>query len=211
MHHEIRAAGDHEPVFVAGVIGPSGDAYTPAEALDADEAAAYHRPQAQALAECGCDLLFAPTFPAVDEAIGACRAMAETGLPYVISYVLGTEGAVLDATPLARAIDRVDEALEAPPLIHSLSCVHPSVAARAVAKLRADSPTALARLGELKANGSPLPTSELVELNHPEADAPDLFAQEMWELFDPDGLRVLGGCCGTTDEHMRALAKLMRA
>jgi methionine synthase I (cobalamin-dependent) len=33
----------------------------------------------------------------------------------------------------------------------------------------------------------------------------------MAALLDPDGLHVLGGCCGTTDAHMRALAARLAA
>lgn len=209
LQHQIRAASGHEPVFIAGVIGPSGDAYLPAEALDANAGAEYHREQARALAESKVDFLFAPTFPAVEEAVSACRAMAETELPYVISFVLDRDGAVLDGTSLAHAVERVDAAVEPAPLYHSISCVHSSVAAVAVAAVCSDAPEAAGRVRELKANGSPLPTTELVKLSHPESDPPQKFGEEIWALYDPDGLHVLGGCCGTTDDHMRALARLM--
>jgi homocysteine S-methyltransferase len=206
LHWAIRAASGAGDVFIAGVLGPSGDAYTPAENDDAEAAEAYHRRQAEALAAGGVDFLFAATFPAVPEGLGASRAMGATGLPYVISWVLDGEGNVLDGTPLAEAIGRVDESADPPPLTHSISCVHPTVAAKAVEHLRADAPDLVERLGELKANGSPLPTEELVKLDHPEGDPPERFADEMAALLDPDGLHVLGGCCGTTDAHMRALA-----
>jgi homocysteine S-methyltransferase len=201
----IRESCRHEAVFIAGVIGPSGDAYTPDDASDADAATEYHRRQAAELAISGVDFLFAATFPAVAEGVGAAGAMADANLPYVISWVLDGEGAVLDGTPLADAIRRVD-AVAPPPLMHSISCVHPTVAAAAVERLRADAPELVERLGELKANGSPLPTAELIELDHPEADDPEKFAADMAALLDPNGLHVLGGCCGTTDAHMRALA-----
>jgi S-methylmethionine-dependent homocysteine/selenocysteine methylase len=64
------------------------------------------------------------------------------------------------------------------------------------------------RLLECKA-GSRLDTMELVQLDHPEADSPEDFAAEMWELHERFGLRVLGGCCGTDDRHMRALGARM--
>ena len=35
MHREIRARSDHRPIYIAGVIGPSGDAYQPDESLPA--------------------------------------------------------------------------------------------------------------------------------------------------------------------------------
>ncbi len=211
FHRGIRDESGHAPVFIAGVLGPSGDAYLPGEASSADAAAAYHLPQAEALAGAGADFLFAATFPAVDEAAGAGRAMAATGLPCVLSFVLGPEGDVLDGTRLAAAIERLDADLPEPPVIYSISCVHPSVAARAVERTRAAGDEALARLGELKANGSPLPTERLVELGHAESDPPTILAEEIWSLYEPEGLRVLGGCCGTTDAHMRALAALMSA
>jgi len=206
---EIRTESGYEPVFIAGVIGPSGDAYLPEQALSREEAAKYHRGQAEALVDAGADFLFAPTFPSVDEAEGACLAMASTGLPHVISYILGPDGDVLDGTPLADAIDRIDANPEARPLYHSLSCIHPVAAARAIVKFKLAAGDAAGRLVEFKANGSPLRTDELIQLNHPETDAPDTFAEEMIDLFDPQGLRVLGGCCGTRETHMAALGRLL--
>lgn len=206
---QIRAESGHSPVFIAGVIGPSGDAYTPAEALRADAACVYHRVQAQALAEAGVDYLFAPTFPALREALGACAAMAETGLPYVISFVLGQDGALLDGGRLGDAVRQLDAEVDPPPLFHSMSCVHPSIAAKALGQVQAQAPELLPRIEELKANGSALPTAELVQLEHPQADPPEQLAEEIWSLHSDDGLHVLGGCCGTTDAHMRALAERM--
>ena len=65
------------------------------------------------------------------------------------------------------------------------------------------------RLNEFKANASPLGPEELVQLDHPEGDDPERFAGEMWRIYRDFGLRVLGGCCGTDDRHMRALALRM--
>jgi S-methylmethionine-dependent homocysteine/selenocysteine methylase len=129
-HRGIKERSAHEPVFVAGVIGPSGDAYTPEEALPAREAREYHRLQAETLADTGVDFLYAPTFPSVEEALGVALAMGETGKPCVVSFVLGRDGRVLDGTPLHEAIQRIDAA--APPLFYSISCVHHSVARRAL-------------------------------------------------------------------------------
>lgn len=203
-HLAIRAAaGDGPPILVAGVLGPQRDAYTPSETPGPQEAERYHAIQARALAAAGPDLLFAPTFPAVGEAIGCVRAMTATGLPAVISWVLDGDGRVLDGTPLADAIARVDAACDPAPLYHSLSCVHPTVAERALAGV------APGRVLECKANGSSLTPAELVALDHLEGDDPDTFAAEMWRLHTTHGLRILGGCCGTDARHMRALGALM--
>lgn len=207
----VREEAGYEPVFIAGVIGPSGDAYLPEQALSGEDAIQYHRPQAEALADAGADFLFAPTFPSVAEAEAACVPMARTGLPHVISYVLGPDGRVLDGTSLADAIARIDSNPEARPLYHSLSCIHPVAAAEAVAVFKREAAENAGRLVEFKANGSPLRTDELIKLDHPAGDDPGPFAEEMIALYDPEGLRILGGCCGTRETHMLALAELLAA
>jgi homocysteine S-methyltransferase len=203
-HQALRdAAGPGPAVLIAGVLGPYGDAYTPDEAPDAASAERYHAVQARALADAGADLLFAPTFPAVDEALGCVRAMTATGLPSVISYVLGRDGRVLDGTPLAEAVTRIDADAQTPPAFHSLSCIHADVAQRALDGVPPG------RILECKANGSSLTPAELVALDHLESDPPETFAADMWRLHTDHGLRVLGGCCGTDARHMRALGALM--
>jgi len=61
------------------------------------------------------------------------------------------------------------------------------------------------RLNEFKENASSSSREELVRLDHPKGDEPERFADEMWQIHRDLGLRVLGGCCGTDDRHMRAL------
>lgn len=202
FHRALRAEASGPPVWIAGVIGPAGDAYLLDAAPSADEAADYHRTQAYALAEAGADFLYAATFPAVGEAIGAARAMAATGLPFVVSFVVDRSGTVLDGTPLAAAIRAVDA--DTAPAFFSLSCVHPTVAARALA-----AGGGTGRIKEVKANGSALSPADLVALDHPEADPPEVFARLMNDLGQRYGVPVLGGCCGTTDAHLRALAGLL--
>ena len=209
MHREIRAQSDHRPIYIAGVIGPSGDAYRPEKSLSAEEAREYHSLQAGTLAQSGVDFLYAPTFPAAEEALGAAMAMGATGLPHVVGFVLERDGRVLDGTPLHAAIERIDAAASPAPLFYSISCVHPSIAATALRDEAVFSNLVARRLNEFKANSSPLRPEELVQFDHIEGDEPDLFAAEMWEIHEDFGLRVLGGCCGTDDRHIRALAARM--
>ena len=203
MHMQLAGTASTE-VYVAGVLGPARDAYTPEQALDAGAAHAYHAEQAALLAQAGVDFLFAATFPAIEEAIGAGRAMAATGLPAVVSLILGPDGNVLDGTPLARAVERLGAEVEPALAYVSLSCIHTSLAAEALAALPAAD---RARIRELKANGSPLPTGELVRLGHLESDPPELFAERIWDLHERFGLQLIGGCCGTGTEHIAALAR----
>jgi homocysteine S-methyltransferase len=198
-----RSRADDQPVWIAGVLGPAGDAYRPEQAPDAGEALAYHRRQAQALATAGADFLYAATFCSVAESIGVVQAMAETGSTTVVSFVLGPDTRVLDGTPLDVAIRRVDDV--SPPAWFALSCVHPDLAARAVDGLGAE----LDRLREVKANASALSPDQLVMLDHVDTGDPEAWADSMARLRRDAGIPVLGGCCGTDGRHLRALAGLL--
>jgi len=189
------------PAVLAGVLGPAHDAYQPDEALEPEDAYRYHTPQAEALAGAGVDQLFAPTFPSVEESIGVARAMASTGKPFSIGWVLGEDGRLLDGTTLQEAVARVDELY--PPSHYMLSCIHPSRAAQA---LRAN-PLAHGRVAGLKANTSRRPTAELVQLGRLDTEDPEVFAQELIAVGQEFGLTILGGCCGTDATHLEAIAK----
>ena len=119
----------------------------------------------------------------------------------MVSFVVDEAGTVLDGTPLAAAIRAVDA--DTAPAFFSLSCVHPTVAARALAA------EGTGRVKEVKANGSALSPADLVALDHPEADPPEVFARMMADLRERYAVPVVGGCCGTTDAHLRALAGLL--
>jgi S-methylmethionine-dependent homocysteine/selenocysteine methylase len=135
--------------------------------------------------------------------------MSETGLPHVIGWILGPDHRVLDGETLASAIARIDSSPEARPAHHCLCCIHPSAGALALTALEAEAPDLVPRVAEFKANGSPLRTDELIRLDHPTSDPPTEFAEELASLHNPDGLQILGGCCGTDNSHMRALAGLL--
>ncbi|WP_197509501.1 homocysteine S-methyltransferase family protein [Bordetella bronchialis] len=205
----LRAGmGLEDRVYIAGVIGPRRDGYDPAGAPGTEEARAYHAPQVRVLAACGVDLLYAPTFACLPELLGVARAMAETGLPYVLAPVLGADGLLPDGTPLAKAIDAVDAQVSPRPLHIMIGCVHPTrVGAMAAAAGAAGLP---ARVAGLKANASALPPEDLDKLDHLDEGDARVFAAQMAALRRDHGLRVLGGCCGTSHLHIAALAEILK-
>ena len=208
LQERRRMAGLEGSAWIAGVMGPRRDGYAPADAPDADAAAAYHRSQAEALAAAGVDLLYAPTFASAAELLGIAGAMGSTGLPYVLAPVVDAEGRMLDGTPLADAIAAIDR-LDRPPLHHMVGCVHPSRFGIALPAGRP--PLAGGRIAGLKANASTLPPEELDRLDHLDEGVADEFGAAMAGLHDSHGLRVLGGCCGTNHRHIRALARHIAA
>lgn len=207
LQERRRLAGLEDRVFIAGVIGPRRDGYDPAAAPVAEEAADYHRAQAEVFAGLGVDLLYAPTFAAAGELRGAAAAMAGTGLDYVLAPVIGEDGALLDGTGLDDAVAAIDGADHAAPLHYMAGCVHPARFRRA---LPSGGPPLHGRLAGLKANASDLPPEELDRLDHLDEGVADAFGRAMAALHASHGLRVLGGCCGTNQRHIRALARHLR-
>ena len=196
-----------DKVLLGGLMGPAGDAYDPGVALSAAEAGAFHWPQALALAEAGIDFLMGATLPALSEALGMAEAMAACGLPYVLSFVLRPTGSLLDGTPLHKAICRVDSDVDPSPICYLVNCVHPTVFEQALDHELGVCSTVSERVIGLQANTSPKPPEELDNLAGLESQDPETFAEAMVRLYDRYGIKVLGGCCGTDDQHIASIAR----
>ncbi|MFO7674887.1 MAG: homocysteine S-methyltransferase family protein [bacterium] len=197
-----------ELVAIGGLVGPKSDAYRPTSALPPDAAQEYHRPQVEELVVAGVDFILGATLPAVSEAIGIAEAVADFGMPYLLSFVLRPDGAVLDATLLASAIRKVDEAARHRPLGYLVNCVHPDTFRLAGEQLQGV-PEARARLLGLQANASRKSAEVLDGSDATDAGDPAEFGRQMAALWDEFGLRVLGGCCGTDGRHIRAIAEAL--
>lgn len=195
-------------VLVAGLLGCRGDAYRPGEGLGEEAALAHHWIQAEALARGRPDLLLASTLPAVDEAAGLARAMAATGLPYLVGFVLRGSGRLLDGTPLDEAVRRIDGSATPAPAGYLVTCTHPETLLEALSS-DAFGPATRGRLVGIQGNGSRLSPEELDGRAELDTTTPDSFAGSMLSLRRRFGLRLLGGCCGTDDSHIRALCSVL--
>jgi len=195
------------PILVGGQLGPRGDAYRPEEALVTDAAEGFHAPQIESLTAAGAEVLLAQTLPAFSEALGLARALAKGAVPYILSFVVRRNGCLLDGTPLAAAIRRIDDAVARPPLAYALNCVHPTVAAATLAGEAMADPALRRRVVGLLANTSAREPAELDGLDALETEAPAQFAEAMWALRESHALPLLGGCCGTGTEHIEEIAR----
>lgn len=193
---------DGPPVAIGALVGPQCDCYRPELSPEADEAEAFHTPQIRELAETTADFLLAQTLPSVREALGVARAMAATEKPYVISFCTGTDGRVLDGTPLPDAMARLDDSPARPPVGYFVNCTHPRFL------LDACKPGTIDRLIGIQANGSSKDVTALDGAATTEADPVEAWAASMAELHHRHGVPILGGCCGTSLPHLEALAGL---
>jgi homocysteine S-methyltransferase len=199
-----------EEVFVGGLLACKNDAYKPEEALGKNEAASFHKTQIDALAASGVDFIIASTLPARSEAAGIARVLGGTGIPYVLSFVVGRDGRLLDGGSLENTIKAIDESVaNSPPFFYALNCVHPSVCERALWSPSNGTKTAAGALGRIKglqANTSLKTPAELEGLEELDTEDPDSFADAMIRVHRRGGVNVLGGCCGTDERHIRAIA-----
>ena len=198
-------------VVICGLLSCRGDAYNPAEALSAEEAREFHSWQAARLAAAGTDFLLAATLPALSEATGLALACAATGKPYMISFVARPEGTLLDGTPLKDAIAAIDAVPAPRPLAYLLNCTHVSFARTALLHEVNSSPRVRQRIIGLLANTAALSPEELNESSCLVEENPDSFGQSVAGLQREFGLKIVGGCCGTDDRHIRSLAALLAA
>ena len=200
-HTEAQHGGT---VLIGGLVGPLGDGYGGDVAPSADVAEAEMRAQVEALETAGVDVLIAGTLPNAEEALGIGRALAASTLPYVVGVVVRSDGTLLDGTPLRAFVERVDDGASRPPLGYALTCVHPTIAADALAA----EPIGERAIG-LFANASALSPEELDGRDELDASEPEPFAAQLVATGREHGLSVLGGCCGTDDAHLRAVAALL--
>jgi homocysteine S-methyltransferase len=207
----LRAeTGDYAAkVVIGGLIGCRGDAYRPDEALDQKSARVFHAWQAGQLAATGVDFLLGITLPALGEATGLAAAMAATGRPFVISFVVRPSGTLLDGTPLKDAVAAIDARVQPPPVAYLINCTHPGFARAALLHPEHSSALVRTRILGLLANTAALSPEDLDGSAQLIGEEPARFAAAMQGLRHELGLQILGGCCGTDDRHIRALAGLL--
>jgi homocysteine S-methyltransferase len=194
-------------VMYAGIVGPRGDAYGQDRTITADEAADYHAVQLATLKEAGVDLVSAMTFNSVPEAVGLSRAAASYGLPLSVSFMVDPSGRLLTGFTLQNAIQAVDEqAGDAQPDFYGINCSHPDEFQPALTP----GPW-LQRVRSLRPNSSKADKQSLCTIGHLESGDPDALGRQIGALSRRlTHVDVFGGCCGTWDDHLRAIAEELR-
>jgi len=202
-----KSYGDYaRKVVICGLMSCKGDAYDQNQALKTDAAYTFHAWQAGKLAAAGVDFLMAATLPVLEEAVGLAKAMAETGMPYVVSFVLRPEGTLLDGTPIKDAVTAIDAEVTPKPLAFMSNCTHASNFRSAMVHAVNSSYLVRNRVKGLLANTSALAPEELDNADALVEEAPAVFGRDLAALNRELGIKILGGCCGTDERHIDDLA-----
>ena len=148
-------------MYVGGLMGCKGDAYTGEGALAEQEAFSFHRWTVEQFYKAGIDFLYAGIMPVLSEAAGLARAINDTGLPYIISFTIQQDGKLIDGTAIADAIRYIDSITTNKPICYMTNCVHPSIVHQALMQLFNRNDMVRERFRGIQANTSPLSYAEL--------------------------------------------------
>jgi 5-methyltetrahydrofolate--homocysteine methyltransferase len=195
VEHSRHAAEGKAKVFAS--IGPSGKMLMTDE-VTVEQLSEGFREQADALAAAGPDALLIETMSDIEEALIALQAARDTGLPVVVSMVFDS-GKEKDRTMMGKTVEEVARLLtEAGADVIGANCglgIERYVPIGRRLRAATDRPV------WIKPNAG-LP--EIVNGRMFYRTTPEQFAAEAIALRDA-GVHFLGGCCGTTPEHIRAL------
>ena len=184
--------------FVAGSVGPLGVSSEAAIAQEIDREKCF-RTQIGALLDSGVDLIFLETFQDLDELLLALRVKQSLHhCPVICSLTPSKEGHLPGGMSLADAFAALAQA-DADLL--AINCVNgPQEALRFVERL----PPFEVPIAVYPNAGPP----HFREGRYFYEVSPEELAK-MGSLMLSGGVRVLGGCCGTTPAHIAALAKML--
>lgn len=205
----LRAVQSEAPgrMYVGGMVGCHGDAYTGENALSQEEAYRFHRWQTELLRRAGADFLYGALLPTLPEAAGLAKAMGETGLPYILSFTIQRDGTLIDGTPIAQAIQTIDGGEGPKPLCYMTNCVHPSIVYEALSAPCNQNPVVRRRFLGIQGNTSPLSYAELERATDLLTTGPKPFAEDTLRLLELAPMQIFGGCCGTDGRHLTAIAR----
>jgi len=189
-----KAARDQ--AYVAGAIGPLGVRIEPWGKMGTDEAESYYREQAEALVEGGVHLFILETFRDLNEmgaAIAAVRSVSS--LPIVAQMTIEDDGNSLDGTPPEQFAPEIER--RGADVIGVNCSIGPAHMLETVERMAA---VTHARLSAQPNAGRPRD----IEGRNIYLSSPEYLASYA-RRFAQQGVRLVGGCCGTTPEHIRQM------
>jgi methionine synthase I (cobalamin-dependent)/5,10-methylenetetrahydrofolate reductase len=200
---EIARTVAAETTFVAGSMGPLGMQIEPIGKLSYDEAKEVFKEQARGLLEGGVDIIVLETFALISEVIQAIRATRELDLkiPIMAQVTVNDDGLLLSGATLAAFVHEVSK--------HDVDVIGLNCSVGPKGMLEA--------LEQLK------PLTKLPVAVQPNAGVPQNvggrniymtspeYMAEYAKRFILSGANIVGGCCGTNPEHIKAIRRAVHA
>lgn len=190
-------------VVVAGSMGPTGELFEPLGALTMDLAIEVFTEQAQALEKGGADMLWVETLSSQEEVEAALTGASTTSLPVVCTLSFDTNGStMMGLSPGDFA--RLSHSLTIRPHAYGANCgLGPAETVCGILNL-----ASAAQHGDVLVAKGNCGIPEYLDGVISYAGEPELMARYACMAFDA-GARVIGGCCGTTFDHVRAMREAL--
>jgi 5-methyltetrahydrofolate--homocysteine methyltransferase len=187
-------------VIVAGSVGPTGELLVPLGAMTYDEAVAAFVEQIEGLKAGGADVAWIETMSAPDEIRAAAEAAIKVGLPYTYTGSFDTAGRTMMGL-LPKDIHGVADGLGQEPLAVGANC---GVGASDILASLLDMTEARPDATVIVKGNCGIPEFRGAEIFY--SGTPDLMGDYARLAVDA-GARIIGGCCGTSFEHLAAMRK----
>ena len=200
--HVAREAAKSFDVWVAGSVGPLGVRIEPLGKTSFEEARNAFRDQVAALVDGGVDLLILETFGYLEELHQAILAVREVSprIPVVAQVTIDEDGNCLDGSTPEFFTPRLEE--WGPDVIGCNCSVGPVAMLEGIERMRP-----LTSLPLAAQPNAGIPRS--VEGRNIYLCSPEYMASYA-RKFVAAGVRLVGGCCGTTPDHIRVMKSALR-
>ena len=190
------ADGAGRPVVVAGSMGPTGEIMAPMGPLTHESAVEMFHAQAEGLKAGGADVLWVETISAPEELKAAAEAARLADMPWCVTMSFDTAGRTMMGTT-SEAMSRLVGKLAHPPLAYGANCgTGSSDLLRTVMGFAAGERPLIAK------GNAGIPKYVGGHIHYD--GTPELMATYAVMARDA-GATIIGGCCGTTPEHLSAM------
>ena len=200
-----KKAAKGKNIFVAGSVGPTGRLVRPIGETEPEIVYESFKEQCLGLAEGGVDLIIIETMNDLQEAkLAVLAAKDATSLPVVASMTFEENGKTVSGTDIITGIASLS-AFGAD--IAGANC---SMGPEGLQTVFKNNIVALKEIGIPISAWANAGLPEVIEGRTHYSMSPDQFAQVSLQ-FGLMGIHLIGGCCGTTPDHIRALAKIIES
>ncbi len=198
LAREVADACDR-PVVVAGSVGPTGELFEPLGALTEDTAMASFRTEIEGLKAGGADVVWIETMSSIEEVRAAAKAAIEVGMPYTATLSFDTAGRTMMGI-MPDAIAGVFEGLDVPPVAMGANC---GVGASDIlVTLQSMSDGCGSDNVYISKGNCGVPQFHGTEIVY--SGTTEVMAAYA-SMAAASGARIVGGCCGTTPQHIAAM------
>ncbi|MDI6026848.1 betaine--homocysteine S-methyltransferase [Corticibacterium sp. UT-5YL-CI-8] len=189
-------------VIVAGSVGPTGELLQPLGALTYEDAVEAFAEQIEGLKAGGAEVAWIETMSAPEEIRAAAEAAIKAGLPYTYTGSFDTAGRTMMGL-LPKDIHGVSEGLAEQPVAVGANC---GVGASDILASLLDMTEAKPEATVIVKGNCGIPEFRGTEIHY--SGTPELMSDYVRLAVD-SGAKIVGGCCGTSFEHLAAMRKAL--